>query len=271
MTADVKKIINNQPQDSPTVATVLGERVTELPPDLYIPPDALEVILEAFEGPLDLLLYLIKKHDLEIVDIPIARITEQYMDYIALMKTLRLELAAEYLVMAALLAEIKSRCLLPRSQEELIEDDPRAELMRRLKEYEQIKQAAEHIKIMPHHGREFFQANATLPDCAPEPDPVKVELKALLLAFKDVIKRAELHRSHTIQRESLSVRERMSIIITQLQQKEFIAFSQLFTVEEGRAGVVVSFIAMLELVKQSVVTLVQSAPFQPIHIRAVTT
>ena len=253
------------------IARVLNQPLMELPGDLYIPPDALEVILEAFEGPLDLLLYLIKKHDLEIINIPIAQITEQYMDYIALMKTLRLELAAEYLVMAAMLAEIKSRCLLPRPQEELEEDDPRAELIRRLKEYEQIKQAADHLKTMSHCGQEFFPANSGLPDCAPPPEPPQVELKELLLAFKDVVKRADLHRSHTIQKESLSVRERMSIIITRLQQKEFIEFTHLFTPEEGRAGVVVSFIAMLELVKQSVVNLVQSAPFQPIYIKVVST
>ena len=253
------------------IALVQGEKLTQLPHDLYIPPDALEVILEAFEGPLDLLLYLIKKHDLDILDIPIATITQQYVEYIELMKIMRLELAAEYLVMAALLAEIKSRTLLPRPHEDITEEDPRAELIRRLQAYEQIKQAAESLGEMPREGRDFFQAQVSLANCAPEPTPPQVNLKELLFAFKEVMKRVDLHRSHTVKRESLSVRERMSIIITKLQQQDFIEFTQLFNPAEGRAGVVVSFIAILELVKQSVVSLVQSAPFQPIHIKAAST
>jgi segregation and condensation protein A len=265
---------NNQEQpsieqnNSETFATVLGDKLLELPKDLYIPPDALEVFLEAFEGPLDLLLYLIKKQNLDILDIPIAKITEQYMEYIGLMEGLRFELAAEYLVMAASLAEIKSRMLLPRPEsEEGDEDDPRAELIRRLQEYERFKTVAENINELPRMERDTTQANAVLPKLELDhPEPV-VELKDLLFAFQEVLRRVQHTGHHQIQLEPLSVRERMAGILDMLRENDFVEFHQLFTFEEGRMGVVVSFIAVLELMKGSVVDIVQSEPLSPIHVK----
>jgi len=252
-------------------AIVQGEALTTLPRDLYIPPDALEVFLEAFEGPLDLLLYLIKRQNLDILDIPIAEITRQYMDYIGLMKDMRLELAAEYLVMAAMLAEIKSRMLLPRAvEEEGEEEDPRAELVRRLQEYERFKQAAEDIDALPQVGRDVFSTSAHVGERrAARPTP-SVDLREVLLAFKDVLTRAEMFSHHHVQREPLSVRERMSIILSRLEPERFIEFTTLFTVEEGRMGVVVTFLAMLELIKESLVELIQAEPFGAIHVKAAT-
>jgi segregation and condensation protein A len=229
----------------------------------------MEVFLEAFEGPLDLLLYLIKKQNLNILDIPIAEVTRQYMDYVELMKEMSLELAAEYLVMAALLAEIKSRMLLPRpANAEGIEEDPRAELIRRLQEYERFKQAAEDLDKIPRHGRDTFVASAVINDLVFEKPQPKVSLQDLLLAFADVLKRAELHASHHIKMEPLSVRERMSRILTALQDKEFIVFSSMFSHAEGRLGVVVTFLAMLELLKDHIIEFVQTSPFGPIHLKA---
>lgn len=251
------------------IAIVQGQAFTNLPKDLYIPPDAMEVFLEAFEGPLDLLLYLIKKQNLDILDIPIADVTHQYMEYVELMRGVSLELAAEYLVMAALLAEIKSRMLLPRSENgENEEEDPRAELIRRLQEYERIKQAAEEIDKLPRHGRDTFVASAIVNTKVFEKPQPDVSLKELISAFKDILKRAELHTSHSITLEPLSVRERMSIILTALQDKEFITFSSMFTVEEGRLGVVVTFLAMLELLKDHIIEFIQTSPFGPIHLKA---
>ena len=250
------------------VAVVQGEVLSEIPKDLYIPPDALEVILEAFEGPLDLLLYLIRRENLDILDIPVARITEQYMGYIEMMSSMRFELAAEYLLMAATLAEIKSRMLLPRvplDEEEV--DDPRAELVRRLQEYERFKQASQEIDALPRVERDTALASPELPDLPLERHPPSVELKELLLAFRGVLERAEMFTNHQIQRETLSVRERMSKVLDVLQDQEFVAFENLFNAEEGRMGAVVSFLAVLELVKESLVKLSQNEAFGNIYVR----
>jgi len=254
-----------------SLALVGGEPITKLPEDLYIPPDALEVFLEAFEGPLDLLLYLIKRQNLDILNIPVAEITHQYMEYVELMKDLQLELAADYLVMAAMLAEIKSRVLLPRQESEEEEEDPRAELVRRLQEYERFKVAAEDLDTLPRLHRDVFQTSAKTPDLKivkPLPD---VSLKELLLAFKDVIKRAENFTHHSIELEPLSVRERMGQLLERLRNNEFTSFTSLFTYQEGRRGVVVTFLAMLELIKESLIEIVQTGPFEPIHIKTVET
>ncbi len=256
-----------QQQEMP-FAVVQGTPVTELPNDLYIPPDALEVFLDAFEGPLDLLLYLIKRQNLDILNIPITEITVQYIEYVELMKELKLELAAEYLVMAAMLAEIKSRMLLPRPIETEEEDDPRAELVRRLQEYERFKQAAEELNALPRLGRDLFQADADAPDVQEiKPQPV-VNLKELLLAMKAVISRAETFSHHQIQRETLSVRERMSQVMSSLDGEQFTEFTALFRPREGRMGVVVTFVAIMELVKDSLIELVQAEQFGPIHVKA---
>ena len=249
-------------------AVVQGTPLTELPKDLYIPPDALEVFLEAFEGPLDLLLYLIKRQNLDILDIPIARITEQYMSYIDMMQELKLELAAEYLVMAAMLAEIKSHMLLPRPRgaaEE--ENDPRAELVRRLQEYERFKRAAEDLEARPRMEREWFEVvvefdRASLPQVLPD-----VTLEALLEAMRDVLRRADMFADHSIQREPLSVRERMSRVLSQASADSFTAFHAFFTVSEGRAGAVVTLIAILELLKVALIEIVQNGERDPIYIK----
>lgn len=251
-------------------AIVQGTPVMELPRDLYIPPDALEVFLEAFEGPLDLLLYLIKRQNLDVLDIPIAEITRQYMEYIGLMEEVRLELAAEYLVMAAMLAEIKSRMLLPRPVEESEEADPRAELVRRLQEYERFKQAAEDLDALPQIGRDVFTVGTDVPDRqAVKPVPV-VTLHEVLMAFRDVLKRAEMFSHHHIQREPLSVRERMSRVLESLRGDRFVEFTSLFNVQEGRRGVVVTLLAILELIKESLVELIQAEPFAPIYVKQAT-
>lgn len=251
------------------IALVHGQPYTSMPTDLYIPPDALEVILEAFQGPLDLLLYLIKRQNLDILNIPIAEITRQYMEYVELMKKVRLELAADYLVMAAMLAEIKSRLLLPRlASDENSEEDPRAELVRRLQEYERLKSASEQLDKLPRQGRDVFTVMTHLPELKfTKPLPV-VELPELLNALKEVFRRAELYAHHAIVREPLSIRERMSQILMTLAQTKFVNFEKLFSIEEGRTGIVVTFIALLELVRQSLVELIQTEPFSPIHIKA---
>jgi segregation and condensation protein A len=249
-------------------AVVRGEAVTALPQDLYIPPDALEVFLEAFEGPLDLLLYLIKRQNLEILDIPLAEITKQYMEYIDLMREMRLELAAEYLVMAAMLAEIKSRMLLPRQTEEVDEDDPRAELVRRLQEYERYKKAAQDIDELPRMQRDTYPVTAEVVEKRVVKIEPQVDLKELLMAFKEVIRRAEMFSHHHIQMEPLSVRERMSIVLTMVNPDNFTEFTSLFPVEEGRMGVVVTLLAILELMKDSLLELVQAEPFSPIYVKA---
>ncbi len=249
-------------------ALVEGEPLTVIPQDLYIPPDALLVFLEAFEGPLDLLLYLIKRQNLDILNIPVATITKQYMDYIQLMEQMALELAAEYLVMASMLAEIKSRMLLPRPEGADEEDDPRAELIRRLQEYEQFKKATEDMDALPREERDIFFPQAELPDFEAEIPVVEVSMKDLLMAFRDVVNRAEQFASHHIEKETLSVRERMSIVLGKLKSEDYTEFKDFFNIEEGRMGVVVSFLAILELVKEKMIELVQNEAFAPIYVRA---
>ncbi|WP_410174024.1 segregation and condensation protein A [Microbulbifer thermotolerans] len=251
-------------------AVVQGQAYTELPEDLYIPPDALEVILEAFEGPLDLLLYLIRRQNLDILEINVSDITRQYMAYVEMMTAMRFELAAEYLVMAAMLAEIKSRMLLPRPPQEEEEEgeDPRAALIRRLQEYERFKTAAEDLDEIPRMGRDIHQATAQGPDRSiTRPDP-EVDLKEVLLALAEVLRRADMFESHQVERERLSTRERMTQVLDKIRHRQFVPFVSLFTVEEGRLGVVVTFLAVMELVKESLVELIQNEPFGPIHVRA---
>lgn len=250
-------------------AVVDGEPVTELPQDLYIPPYALQVFLEAFEGPLDLLLYLIRRQNLDILDIPIAEITRQYVEYIELMKEMQLELAGEYLLMAAMLAEIKSRMLLPRPQvAEDEEDDPRAELVRRLQEYERFKKAAEDLGSLPRLERDIFVASVDAPERKVVAQLPDVTLKELLLAFHDVLKRAEMFSNLRFQREPLSVRQRMSEILARIQANTFSGFADLFDPEEGRMGVAVTFIAILELLREATIEVVQAGAYAPLYIRA---
>ncbi|MEX2495545.1 MAG: segregation/condensation protein A [Woeseia sp.] len=250
-------------------AVVDGEPVTQLPQDLYIPPYALQVFLEAFEGPLDLLLYLIRRQNLDILDIPIAEITRQYVEYIELMKEMQLELAGEYLLMAAMLAEIKSRMLLPRPQaEEEHEDDPRAELVRRLQEYERFKKAAEDLSSLPRLERDIFVASVDAPERTVVAKLPDVTLKELLLAFHDVLKRAEMFSNLRLQREPLSVRQRMAEIMSRIKANAFSTFADLFDPEEGRMGVAVTFIAILELLRESTIEVAQAEAFAPLHVRA---
>ncbi|WP_051986632.1 segregation and condensation protein A [Pseudidiomarina atlantica] len=255
-------------QQSLPLGFVRGEPVIEKPEDLYIPPDALELILESFSGPMDLLLYLIRRQKLEITELPILPITRQYMEYVEMMKELKLELAADYLVMAAMLAEIKSRMLLPRPPaEEDDEHDPRAELVRRLQEYEAIRTGAGYLDEMPQTGRDHFVAQVAtdarelvkqqLPDIA---------LAELAVAFAHAMAQAELQNHHQIQRERLSTRERMSRILDLLQTKQRLRFAELFEAKEGKQGVVVSFLAVLELVKESLIEVVQVDAFSEIHV-----
>jgi segregation and condensation protein A len=258
-----------QQQEMP-LAIVRGEPMLQMPQDLYIPPDALEVILEAFEGPLDLLLYLIRRQNLDILDIPVAEITRQYMTYIELMRdVMRLELAAEYLLMAAILAEIKSRLLLPRPPvEEGLEEDPRAELVRRLQEYERFKRAAEDIEALPRMERDSVVVHAEVGERNVIRLPPPLELSELLLALKEVMHRAELFGHHAIKREALSVRQRMGELLSRLEDDSFHRFEDLFDLAEGRPGIVVTFLAMLELAKEMLVEIVQEEPLAPIYVKA---
>lgn len=250
-------------------AVVDGEPVTTLPQDLYIPPYALQVFLEAFEGPLDLLLYLIRRQNIDILDIPIAEITKQYVQYIELMTEMQLELAGEYLVMAAMLAEIKSRMLLPRPEvQEEDEEDPRAELVRRLQEYERFKKAAQDIDELPRLERDVFVATAEAPERKVVTKLPDVTLKELLVAFHDVLKRAEMYSNLQLKREPLSVRQRMSEVLSRIKSGSFTLFVDLFDPEEGRMGVAVTFLACLELLKESVIEIVQSDEYAPLHVRA---
>jgi len=251
-------------------AVVEGEPVTQMPRDLYIPPEALQVFLEAFEGPLDLLLYLIRRQNLDILDIPIAEITRQYMRYIELMRELQLELAGEYLLMAATLAEIKSRMLLPRPQSESGEEgnDPRAELVRRLQEYERFKQAALDIETLPRVDRDTFPASAELGERRVVRLLPEVTLQEMLVALRDVMERVDMFAHHHVSRERLSVRQRMSDVLGALRSQAFVEFTQLFRAEEGRMGVTVTFSAVLELLREGLIEIVQAEPFAPIHVRA---
>lgn len=264
----------DHPQQRPSqgempFAIVNGKQITELPKDLYIPPEALEVFLEAFEGPLDLLLYLIKRQNIDILEINVAEITRQYMAYIEMMHAMAFELAAEYLLMAAMLAEIKSRMLLPRQKEdESEEEDPRAELIRRLQEYERFKAVAEELDTLPRQDRDFHLASARAPDIESQRPHPDVDLRQILLALADVMKRAEMTRSHHVQLEPLSTRERMGQVLERLQHGQFVPFVSLFRLSEGKAGVVVTFLAILELIKESLVQLIQNEPFGPIHVKS---
>lgn len=256
-------------QEELPFAFVAGQAMTDLPKDLYIPPAALEVFLEAFEGPLDLLLYLIKRQNMDILEIDVAEITEQYISYVELMEAWQFELAAEYLVMAAMLAEIKSRMLLPRSAEdEDDEEDPRAQLIRRLQEYERYREVAERVDEMPRLYRDVHQASAQVPELdrtMPKPD---IDLHEILLAFAEVLRRADLNESHHIQRQSLSTRERMSQILLRISGEHFTPMLSLLMKDEGKLGVVVTFLAIMELIKESLIDLSQSESFGPIHIKA---
>ena len=267
-TAAAESVVRVPVQHELPLAIVNGQPLTELPQDLYIPPQALEVFLDAFEGPLDLLLYLIRKQNLVILDIPVAAITHQYMGYVELMKTVRLELAAEYLVMAAMLAEIKSRMLLPRQEQQgEDEDDPRAELIRRLQEYERFRQAAENLDELPRVGRDIALAAAAPPELEARASHPPVSMEELLLSLADVLRRADMFESHQISRETLSTRERMAEVLDRLKDGQFVPFISLYNLGEGRLGVVVTFMAVLELIKEQLIDLVQSEPFASIHVR----
>ena len=251
-----------------TVPIVAGRPLVELPTDLYIPPDALQVFLDAFEGPLDLLLYLIRRQNIDILDVKISEITAQYVSYIELMRSLELELAGEYLLMASILAEIKSRLLLPRVETEVQEEDPRADLIRRLQEYEQTKHAAENLDAIPRLERDFFASAALKPDLVRQiADPI-VDLKDLLTAFAEAMRRAEMFKSHEVQLEPLSVSDRMYSIMEKLKsQQGYLGLEHFFSVEEGRKGVVVTFLALMEMIRDSLVEFQQSAIFAPIYVR----
>src|SRR5271163_4822539 len=250
-------------------AVVEGQAITEMPRDLYIPPQALEVFLEAFEGPLDMLLYLIRRQNLDILDIPIAEITRQYMRYIELMQVLQLELAGEYLLMAATLAEVKSRMLLPRIGAEVSADeaDPRAELVRRLQEYERFKRAAENIERMPRLDRDTWVASAELTDRKVVRIAPLVTLQEMLVAFQDVLSRSDMFAHHHVQREALSVRQRMADVLSTLSSSGFVDFVRLFAPEEGRRGVTVTFVAILELLREGLIEIVQAEAYAPMHVR----
>jgi len=249
------------------VATVRGEAMLEMPLDLYIPPDALEVFLDTFEGPLDLLLYLIRKADIDILDIPMARLTQQYLEYVELMRRRNLELAAEYLLMAALLMEIKSRMLLPRPRAlREDEEDPRAELVRRLMEYERIKLAAHKLDALPVLGRDFLTLEVWIEQAAVQRLP-QVRTQDLIAAWQSLLMQARVMRHHKVTREELSVREFMSSILRRLQGSQFTEFTALFDVSKGVAVVVVSFLALLELVRESLIEVTQSEPYAPIYVK----
>ena len=247
------------------IAKVYGEPMLEMPHDLYIPPDALEVFLEQFEGPLDLLLYLIRKENISVLDIPMAKLTAQYLEYVEMMRTKALELAAEYLLMAAMLIEIKSRMLLPRPSGVTLEEDPRAELVRRLLEYEQMKKAAQHVGEIPVAGRDYSLANVLFErDAAIPPDVNPMDLK---LAWLTILNRAKVNKHHKITREQLSVRAHMTRILRRLQDAEFVAFTQLFSPQEGLPVLVVTFIALLELARESLVKITQEQAYATIYVK----
>ncbi len=249
-------------------AVVMGEVMNEWPQDLFIPPDALEVVLDSFEGPLDLLIYLIRKQNIDILNIPVADITRQYMTYVELMRSANLDLAAEYLVMAALLGEIKSRMLLPKPKDEFEdEEDPMAALVRRLQEYERFSEAANQLDDRPRLDRDLFSANAVFDDPTPPENEANVSLEQLVKAYQSVMDRADANQHMNISRESLSMRERMTNILQRLQDSDYLRFEELFTAAEGRLGVVVTFIALLELFRDDMLIVVQTEPLAPIHIK----
>ena len=263
----IKPIVETESDDR-VVAIVRGQVVEQLPDDLYIPPDALEVVLEAFEGPLDLLLYLIRRQNLDVLEIRVAEITHQYMQYIELMSVLQLELAGEYLVMAAMLAEIKSRMLLPQESDvDEDETDPRAELIRRLQEYEVFKEAAANIDAMPRIERDVHVAKVEKPELVRAQSDPGVDFRELAIALAEVLNRVELYKRHSITAEPLSVRERMSKILDQIAGVSgFLNFPELFELEEGRKGVIVTFLALLELMREGLVDVSQNEPYSPIYV-----
>ncbi len=268
--SSLKETITKTPhQEEMILATVKGKRVTTLPEDLYVPPNALEILLDTFAGPLDFLLYLIRKQNIDILDIDVAKISEQYTSYIDLMDALHIDLAGDYLVMAAYLAELKSKMLLPRPEEQKDEEDPRAELIRRLQEYQRFKSAAEKIDLMPRIDRDFYAAQAQLPEFALETPLADIPLEGLTLALAEVMRRVEQSQAHLINFEELSTRERMTYILERMRNEAFIEFTTLFNKEEGRIGVVVTFLAILELLKDSLIEIVQSEEFGPIHIKGI--
>lgn len=249
-------------------AVVMGEVLNDWPQDLFIPPDALEVVLESFEGPLDLLLYLIRKQNIDILNIPVADITRQYMGYVEIMRAANLDLAAEYLVMAALLGEIKSRMLLPKPKTELEdEEDPMAALIRRLQEYERFSEVATQLDDRPRLDRDIFTSHAVFDDANPPEVKAQVNLKQLVNAYQSMMARADANKSMRVSRDMLSMRERMTTILTRLQVKDYLSFEELFTAAEGRLGVVVTFIALLELFRDDMLVVVQTEPLAPIHIK----
>ncbi len=263
---------NQDSIETPTEVLVNGEVFDKWPQDLFIPPDALEIFLETFQGPLDLLLYLIRKQNLDILDIPVAKITRQYMDYVELMRKFRLDLAAEYLLMAAMLAEIKSRMLLPRPSsddgEEDIED-PRAALVRRLQEYERFNQAAKDIDAKPRLERDLYLVTMDFDDPAPVKVAARASLNDLAMAFRNMLDRSALNKHFAINREGLTVREKMTHILERIRSTQFIRFEELFDVNEGKPGLVVSFIAILELVRDDMLVVIQNEAFAPIRIKSV--
>ena len=256
-------------QEEIVLATVQGKEVTSLPEDLYVPPNSLKIFLDTFAGPLDLLLYLIRKQNLDVLEIDVAKITEQYISYIDLMEALQIDLAGDYLVMAAYLAELKSRMLLPRPKENEEEEDPRAELMRRLQEYQRFKEAAAKIDLLPRLNRDFFLAGAKLPEFEAITPIAELPMEELTFALAEVMRRVDQSKAHLINFEQLSTRERMIEILERMRNETFIEFSSLFNNEEGRMGVVVTFLAVLELLKDSLIEIVQSEEFGPIHIRGI--
>jgi segregation and condensation protein A len=259
----------NQPQQvEMPFAIVEGESLTELPRDLYIPPVALKVFLDTFEGPLDLLLYLIRKQNLNILDVPIADITDQYVNYINLMKELELELAGEYLLMAAMLAEIKSKMLLPLFEEVEDEEDPRAELVRRLLEYERYRKASEELNKLKRLERDVFITGVESSHLAQPIELPDIALQELLLSFQKVLKRAEMFTTLHVLKEPLSVRERMTTILEKLKNKDFLDFTELFDLEEQKTGLVVTFLAILELMKEFLIEIVQTKAYGIIHVKA---
>jgi len=265
---DIDNQINQPQQVEMPFAVVDGESITELPSDLYIPPVALKVFLDTFEGPLDLLLYLIRKQNLNILDVPIADITDQYVNYINLMKELELELAGEYLLMAAMLAEIKSKMLLPLFEEVEDEEDPRAELVRRLLEYERYRTASEELNKLQRLERDVFITGVESNHLAQPIELPEIALQELLVSFQEVLKRAEMFTSLHLLKEPLSVRERMATILEKLKNKDFIDFTELFDLEEQKTGLVVTFLAILELMKESLIEIVQTKAFGVIHVKA---
>ena len=256
-------------QEEIVLATVQGKEVTSLPEDLYVPPNSLKIFLDTFAGPLDLLLYLIRKQNLDVLDIDVAKITEQYISYIDLMESFEIELAGDYLVMAAYLAELKSRMLLPRPKENEEEEDPRAELMRRLQEYQRFKEAAAKIDLLPRLNRDFYLAGAKLPEFEALTPIAELPMEELTFALAEVMRRVDQSKAHLINFEQLSTRERMTEILERMRSETFIEFYSLFSSEEGRMGVVVTFLAVLELLKDSLIEIVQSEEFGPIHIRGI--